>query len=258
MRGADKELYVTVIDENGKPQYDPMKVDSWDSQVIVHFDHVIDSSWHGFLLVTKDGHLRVYNPQGKWVSLEELDNYSLNYSLGTLIYSEGLTMKYDKTLRRNTGFKNNYGWELFEVFKVSNLKEVLGEEIYFPDPFSEDEYLEKDYICPKNFTITGKWKNTGTYTLGNLQKNKTVEIKRSNYYSSIPYYCNLFFITYEGCEFYMDGEDYKLYLTTTQNISQNYTLFCTGGVVVAIPVVILFMCLQRYYVEGVTGGAVKG
>lgn len=41
-------------------------------------------------------------------------------------------------------------------------------------------------------------------------------------------------------------------------INQNYTMFCAGGVVVAIPVVILFMCLQRYYVEGVTGGAVKG
>ena len=31
-----------------------------------------------------------------------------------------------------------------------------------------------------------------------------------------------------------------------------------GGVLVAIPVTILFMCLQKYYVEGVTGGAVKG
>ena len=31
-----------------------------------------------------------------------------------------------------------------------------------------------------------------------------------------------------------------------------------GGVIVAIPVAILFMCLQKYYVEGVTGGAVKG
>ncbi len=48
------------------------------------------------------------------------------------------------------------------------------------------------------------------------------------------------------------------WLSTTQNISENYTLFCTGGVVVAIPVVILFICLQKYYVEGVTGGAVKG
>jgi arabinogalactan oligomer/maltooligosaccharide transport system permease protein len=48
------------------------------------------------------------------------------------------------------------------------------------------------------------------------------------------------------------------WMGSQQNISQNYTLFCAGGVVVAIPVVILFMCLQRYYVEGVTGGAVKG
>ena len=35
-------------------------------------------------------------------------------------------------------------------------------------------------------------------------------------------------------------------------------MFCAGGVIVAIPVTILFMCLQKYYVEGVTGGAVKG
>jgi len=41
-------------------------------------------------------------------------------------------------------------------------------------------------------------------------------------------------------------------------IDSMYTMFCAGGVVVAIPVTALFMCLQRYYVEGVTGGAVKG
>jgi len=41
-------------------------------------------------------------------------------------------------------------------------------------------------------------------------------------------------------------------------ISSMYTTFCAGGVVVAIPVTILFLCLQKYYVEGVTGGAVKG
>ena len=41
-------------------------------------------------------------------------------------------------------------------------------------------------------------------------------------------------------------------------IGTRYTMFCAGGVVVAIPVTILFMCLQKYYVEGVTGGAVKG
>ncbi len=43
-----------------------------------------------------------------------------------------------------------------------------------------------------------------------------------------------------------------------EQISSNYTMFCAGGVLVAVPVTILFMCLQKYYVEGVTGGAVKG
>ena len=47
------------------------------------------------------------------------------------------------------------------------------------------------------------------------------------------------------------------WLSTSANVSENYTKFCAGGVVVAIPVTILFICLQRYYVEGVTGGAVK-
>ena len=41
-------------------------------------------------------------------------------------------------------------------------------------------------------------------------------------------------------------------------IAQCYTLFCAGGVLVAVPVTVLFLCLQKYYVEGVTGGAVKG
>ena len=41
-------------------------------------------------------------------------------------------------------------------------------------------------------------------------------------------------------------------------INKSYTLFCAGGVLVALPVTLLFMFLQKYYVEGVTGGAVKG
>jgi len=41
-------------------------------------------------------------------------------------------------------------------------------------------------------------------------------------------------------------------------VNTNYTMFCAGGVVVAIPVTAVFLALQKYYVEGVTGGAVKG
>ena len=42
------------------------------------------------------------------------------------------------------------------------------------------------------------------------------------------------------------------------NMNTHYTMFCAAGVIVAIPVVTVFLLLQKYYVEGVTGGAVKG
>ncbi|MBQ8910110.1 MAG: ABC transporter permease subunit [Oscillospiraceae bacterium] len=41
-------------------------------------------------------------------------------------------------------------------------------------------------------------------------------------------------------------------------VNSNYTMFCAAGVVVAVPVTAVFLMLQKYYVEGVTGGAVKG
>ena len=41
-------------------------------------------------------------------------------------------------------------------------------------------------------------------------------------------------------------------------LNSHYTMFCAAGVVVAVPVTTVFLCLQKYYVEGVTGGAVKG
>ena len=42
------------------------------------------------------------------------------------------------------------------------------------------------------------------------------------------------------------------------NVNTHYTMFCAAGVCVAIPVTAVFLALQKYYVEGVTGGAVKG
>lgn len=48
------------------------------------------------------------------------------------------------------------------------------------------------------------------------------------------------------------------WLLTETWINEYYTTFCAGGVLVAIPITVLFMLLQKYYVAGVTGGAVKG
>lgn len=41
-------------------------------------------------------------------------------------------------------------------------------------------------------------------------------------------------------------------------IGDYFSVFCAGGVIVAIPISILFVIMQKCYVEGVTGGAVKG
>ena len=46
-------------------------------------------------------------------------------------------------------------------------------------------------------------------------------------------------------------------MLSRENIYNYFTRFCAGAVLVAVPVTLLFMLLQRYYVSGVTGGAVK-
>lgn len=40
--------------------------------------------------------------------------------------------------------------------------------------------------------------------------------------------------------------------------SRYWGQFCAGAVIVAIPTSLLFIALQKNYVSGVTGGAVKG
>lgn len=47
-------------------------------------------------------------------------------------------------------------------------------------------------------------------------------------------------------------------MLTLENFSSHWILFCAGATMVAIPITVLFMFLQKYYVSGVTGGAVKG
>lgn len=41
-------------------------------------------------------------------------------------------------------------------------------------------------------------------------------------------------------------------------INKYFSIFCAGGVIVSIPISILFVIMQKFYVEGITGGSVKG
>lgn len=47
------------------------------------------------------------------------------------------------------------------------------------------------------------------------------------------------------------------YMTEKENIENCFTMFAAGSVCIAIPITILFIWLQKYYVSGVTSGSVK-
>jgi arabinogalactan oligomer/maltooligosaccharide transport system permease protein len=51
---------------------------------------------------------------------------------------------------------------------------------------------------------------------------------------------------------------YKMINAEKFSFNENFTVFCAGATIVGIIIVALFMSMQKYYVEGVTSGAVKG
>ena len=51
---------------------------------------------------------------------------------------------------------------------------------------------------------------------------------------------------------------YKMINAELNSFNDNFTVFCAGAFVVGAIIVSLFMSMQRYYVEGITSGAVQG
>lgn len=47
-------------------------------------------------------------------------------------------------------------------------------------------------------------------------------------------------------------------MISKEDMRTQFNTFCAGGVFVSVPILALFFWLQRYYVEGIAGGAVKG
>ena len=47
-------------------------------------------------------------------------------------------------------------------------------------------------------------------------------------------------------------------MLTRENITKYFTQFCAGAVLIAIPITLLFIFMQKYYVSGVTAGGAKG
>ena len=47
-------------------------------------------------------------------------------------------------------------------------------------------------------------------------------------------------------------------MLSKSSVNTYFTRYCAGGVLISIPISVLFVIMQKFYVEGVTGGAVKG
>ena len=64
--------------------------------------------------------------------------------------------------------------------------------------------------------------------------------------------------TMDGFRVCKDDSECRNFLLDKSLINSYFTQFCAGGVLVSVPISILFMIMQKFYVEGITGGAVKG
>ena len=50
----------------------------------------------------------------------------------------------------------------------------------------------------------------------------------------------------------------RKWITGLEYPKKYFTRFCAGGVLIAVPIVILYLVMQKFYVAGITGGAAMG
>lgn len=50
----------------------------------------------------------------------------------------------------------------------------------------------------------------------------------------------------------------RQWITKVNYVGTHFTRFCAGGLLIAVPIVLLYILMQRFYVAGITGGAAKG
>lgn len=65
--GADKKHYVTLMDKNGKAQYDPIPIDNLPSDTPFSFSTANACSWEGYIMAKIDEEVVVITPEGKTI-----------------------------------------------------------------------------------------------------------------------------------------------------------------------------------------------
>ena len=207
LKGADNNPYVIAVDSEGKPQYDPIKVDS-----------VKYPSWHGYISVTIDEEDTIINPKGEKTDRSELDKQFDSYSLGNIKVVNGFEKNYNKKKELYDSFTSVNGNSLNTIYQISNYKEIAKQSISAPvveSTESAETVAPKEYVLKDNFSITGKWKNIGKYTFGQVQEGSIVSFDGTN--------CN-FFSPKDTYAFYKDGDNFKLDCTSPLADTVSFTV----------------------------------
>lgn len=59
-------------------------------------------------------------------------------------------------------------------------------------------------------------------------------------------------------EYFTIAVGIRQWVTSQTYVGTHFARFCAGGVLIAVPIVILYIIMQKFYVAGITGGAAKG
>ena len=180
LKGVDGRYYASMIDTKGKQMFDPVLLGNKQIKIVFY-----------------GGYLKVG------------DKY-LNYE-GKMVEADLLPEKIDEYFNADKGEKKKVEYavassdtKVFPGSKAAELiKPVLAEK---PTKASSTApAVNKKYITPARFSIEGKWKNTGSYTFGQVQKGAIVSFDGIN--------CNVY-SPKDTYAFYKDGNQYKLECTS--------------------------------------------
>ena len=226
LKGADGKIYATIINEAGSVQYDPvgpLNLSRGDKDTI-HYKGYI------FFVDSTDKSLRVITPQGEIKRLGdtlpglENDHYSQRIETSLSIPATSVALGDGYLFTRF----DNWSYKYYSINGSSDIEKVIasyngnGELVYtgtdgiartsttVRQPTATQETTQatapqKAYITPSSFSIEGKWKNTGTYTYGQVQSGAIVSFDGTT--------CNVVSPA-DTYAFYKDGNDYRLDCTT--------------------------------------------
>ena len=233
LSGVDKNYYVTILDEEGNSQYEPVQVKndthcSCNGYIFFHnnkeglYDTIAPDGSHkklgddlsgledsktsykdnGFSIVIGGGYIFCNDNSNdyKYVSIDgskTIDSVTASFNKdGKLVYTD----ENGKKVISASG---------------SNKEPTAAKTNQSTEKNAEPTTVHKNYVTINNFSIIGKWKNVGTYTYGQAQKGSIIVFDGAN--------CN-FFSPNDTYAFYKDGDNYRLDCTSPLADTVSFTV----------------------------------